>query len=229
MNLFTYTIPVDDGAAPNPFGGFCTLTICKPAIRRTAQAGDWIAGFGSRNAPSGDLSGRLVYAMRVTKVIPMKEYDRLASFLWPSKIPDVTSKDLTRRLGDCIYDFSTIPPTQRIGVHGPANVQVDLGGRNAFVSDHFFYFGSRAIVLPDQLRPILHETQGHKSLANTPYIRSFLDWIGSLHLEPGQLYGWPDYIVPWSNMEECACRSKRVEDEKGAEESVQLTDDGGVP
>jgi len=55
--LFSYTIPIDDGAAPNPFNGFCTLTICKPAIRRVARKGDWIAGLGSKNAPSGDLTG----------------------------------------------------------------------------------------------------------------------------------------------------------------------------
>ena len=67
--LFTYTIPIDDGAAPNPFAGMCSLAICKPGIRRTAQVGDWVAGLGSKNAPSGDLSGRLVYAMRVERVL----------------------------------------------------------------------------------------------------------------------------------------------------------------
>lgn len=46
MRLFSYCIPVDDGAAPNPFWGVCTLAICKPAIRRVAEVGDWIAGVG---------------------------------------------------------------------------------------------------------------------------------------------------------------------------------------
>jgi hypothetical protein len=57
--LFSYTIPIDDGAAPNPFHGMCSLVICKPAIRRVAERGDWIAALGSRNATSGDLSGCL--------------------------------------------------------------------------------------------------------------------------------------------------------------------------
>ena len=35
--LFTYTIPIDDGAAPNPFRGMCSLAICKPRIRREAK------------------------------------------------------------------------------------------------------------------------------------------------------------------------------------------------
>jgi len=58
--LYSYTIPIDDGAAPNPFWGTCTLAICKPAIRRTAKVGNWVVGLGSKNAPSGDLSGKVV-------------------------------------------------------------------------------------------------------------------------------------------------------------------------
>lgn len=69
--LFSYTIPVDDGAAPNPFDGLCTLAICKPKIRSRAKVGDWVAGLGSKNAPSGDLSGRLVYAMKVDEVMSL--------------------------------------------------------------------------------------------------------------------------------------------------------------
>ncbi|MGC9261259.1 MAG: hypothetical protein ACP5I8_14435 [Phycisphaerae bacterium] len=45
--LFTYTIKIDDGAAPNPFHGLCTLVICKPAIRRCAKAGDWVVGLNT--------------------------------------------------------------------------------------------------------------------------------------------------------------------------------------
>jgi len=39
-DLYSYTVRYDDGAAPNPFNGMCTLAICKPAIRRTAAPGD---------------------------------------------------------------------------------------------------------------------------------------------------------------------------------------------
>jgi hypothetical protein len=46
--LFSYTIPVDDGAAPNPFRGMCTLAICKPTIRRVAKKGDWVAAWDRR-------------------------------------------------------------------------------------------------------------------------------------------------------------------------------------
>lgn len=48
--LYSYCIPCDDGAAPNPFEGVCTLVICKPRIRLTAEVGDWIVGTGSKRA-----------------------------------------------------------------------------------------------------------------------------------------------------------------------------------
>lgn len=64
MKLYSYCIPVDDGAAPNPFWGTCTLTICKPKIRRVAQVGDWIVGVGSVNVGGDDYSGKLVVCLR---------------------------------------------------------------------------------------------------------------------------------------------------------------------
>lgn len=196
--LFSYTIPVDDGAAPNPFHGMCSLAICKPGIRRVAQQGDWVAGLGSKNASSGDLSGRLVYAMKVTDVVSQADYDHLANANWPHRIPDVVSRDLADRLGDCIYDFSTgTPPRQRPGVHGQQNVSVDLGGLNVLLSTDFYYFGSRAIPLPAHLIGICHQTQGHRSNSNTQFVDPFVYWLRSLKLGPGQLYGWPDYIVDW--------------------------------
>jgi hypothetical protein len=211
--LFSYTIPVDDGAAPNPFGGLCTLTICKPAIRRVAEKGDWIAGLGSKNAPSGDLSGHLVYTMRVDETMTMAEYDRRVQTDWPLRIPDVTNKDLTRRLGDCIYDFSTTPPTQRSGVHASGNRETDLSGKNAVVSRHFYYFGNKAIPLPKHLLGICHQTQGHRSDSNAAFVQPFIDWIESLKLIAGQIYGWPDFIVEWGDAQNSGCRARKVDGE----------------
>lgn len=147
--LYTYIVRIDDGAAPNPFGGMCSLTICKPKIRSSARAGDWVAGVGSRHAPSGDMSKRLVYAMKVAEVMSLAEYDRRAPKEWPHRIPDMSSCDLAARLGDCIYDFAGPRPKQRAGVHGPANQKTDLGGKNALIATDFYYFGNRAIPIPE--------------------------------------------------------------------------------
>jgi len=197
--LFSYTIPIDDGAAPNPFHGMCSLVICKPAIRRVAERGDWIAGLGSRNAPSGDLSGRLVYAMRVDDVLSLAEYDQQCRLRWRHRIPDISSLDLTERLGDCIYDFSCGDPVQRPGVHGPLNQQRDLSGKNALLSRHFYYFGSRALPLPRHLLEICQQIQGHRSDANDPFFNNFVAWLESGGRTVGQVYGWPDFIVDWGS------------------------------
>lgn len=56
LTLYTYCIPYDDGVAPNPLWGICTLVICKPGIRRVAKKGDWVVGTVSKNTPIGDIS-----------------------------------------------------------------------------------------------------------------------------------------------------------------------------
>jgi hypothetical protein len=213
--LFTYTIPVDDGAAPNPFHGLCTLAICKPGIRGAAKKGDWVAGLGSKRAPSGDLSKRLVYAMRVDESIPFHEYDERAAAAWPHRIPDMSSVDLTRRLGDCIYDCSGTSPKQRPSVHGPANRETDLRGKNVLISRNFYYFGSKAIKLPKELFPICHQGQGHKSRRNDPYLERFAEWLQSLPNRPGEMYGWPDYIVDWDEKNACGgCLPRKSDGEE---------------
>lgn len=200
--LFTYTIPVDDGAAPNPFSGYCTLAICKPGIRRVAKVGDWVAGLGSINAPGGDLSGRLVYAMRVEEVLSLRDYDLQAPARWPSKIPNIHSNALQDRLGDCIYDYSSGSHKLRPSVHNYKNEKTDLRGENVLISKDFYYFGSRAVELPPNLLSIRHQTQGHRSNSNDPYVDEFISWIRTYPMI-GQLYGWPDYIVDWSNNASC--------------------------
>ena len=215
--LFTYTIPVDDGAAPNPFRGICTLAICKPGIRRVAKKGDWVAGLGSKNAPSGDLSKRLVYAMRIGEVISLKDYDQRAPTEWPDRIPNIQSADLWERLGDCIYDYSRRPPTQRPGVHGLGNIETDLSGKNVLISRDFYYLGNRAIKLPKNLHPICHQTQGHRKNSNAAYFEQFVAWVRGLGLAPNQMHGWPDYIPSWSSIDSSgACSARKLDGEVDA-------------
>ena len=211
--LFTYTIPVDDGAAPNPFYGMCSLAICKPGIRRVAQIGDWIVGLGSKNSPSGDRSGQLVYAMRVEEVVTMQEYDLLAPTRWPHRIPNINSLALHERLGDCIYDYSNSVPKQRRSVHDEGNKDTDIGGKNVLISKDFYYFGSKAVPLPSELLKIRHQTQGHKSTSNAPYFMDFVTWIRSVKVNVGQLNGWPDYVIDWSNEVSCgSCTIRKIDD-----------------
>ena len=189
--LFSYCIPYDDGAAPNPFCGICTLVICKPRIRSVAEVGDWIVGTGSVNSPIGDIGRQVVFMMRVSKKMTMQAYDTYSKANFLGKIPCWFSRDIHRRLGDAIYDFSTDPPSIRPSVHNEKHRERDLGGKYALLSDHFFYFGDKPLQLPNHLLPIVKQGSGHRSRANTPYLEDFLDWVISIKLKPNRLYGKP--------------------------------------
>jgi len=124
--------------------------------------------------------------------LTMAEYDSFCQHKLSKKIPNWRSRDYRRRMGDCIYDFSSKPePKLRWSVHSEANRIRDLGGENALLSNYFFYFGDHPIKLPDSLRPIMHTTQGHKSDANQPYLSAFTDWIVGIGYRPNRLYGEP--------------------------------------
>jgi hypothetical protein len=181
MTLFTYCIPVDDGAAPNPFWGICTLVICKPVIRRTAQVGDWVVATGSKHAPGGrDFSKSIVYAMRVTDKMSMSEYDVWCQNNLPNKIPDIRNEDWRMRLGDCIYDFAADEnPAIRPGVHNEGNRPRDTGGKFALLSNHFYYFGSQPKEMPEDFYPIIRNGQGHRAQSNDVYKESFISWLES--------------------------------------------------
>ena len=221
--LFTYIIPIDDGAAPNPFWGICTLNICKPGIRRVAQETDWVAGFGSKKAPSGNLSGKLVYAMKITKVLLMRDYDAFAQASCPRKIPHFSSTDSNDRLGDAIYDFNTSPPFQRRGVHKSANQPTDISGRNCLLSDHFVYFGRNAINLPDDLLPIICQSQGHRSTKNDCYVSDFIKWIEKVMLVEKFVRGEPDYEIDWRLGCGSGCDSRQNDEdiEEGCQSEIK--------
>jgi hypothetical protein len=93
--VFSYVVVSDSGFAPNPFHGVCTLACCKPVIRRHAQVGDLIVGLSTR-------CERVVYAMKVSKVVGFDEYWRDAQGL--AKRPDRSSSAARERRGDNIYE-----------------------------------------------------------------------------------------------------------------------------
>lgn len=193
--IYSYVLRYDDGAAPNPFWGFCTLTICKPVIRRTASVGDWVIGTGSAHAYNNsggrpNMAGQLVYAMKISQKLTLAEYDAFCKENLPDKMPNASAKDWRYRMGDCIYDFSSgMSPQIRGGVHNENNRTRDLGGINALISDHFYYFGEEACPLPLDLLQIVKENQGHKKITNPDLVHKFEHWIAQF--ERNKLYGEP--------------------------------------
>lgn len=196
MTLFSYTIPVDDGAAPNPYWGVLTLAICKPVIRRTAGIGDWIVATGSKNAKMGNLQRQIVYAMKVTDKITLQQYDEYCNRFLPDKIPNIFSDDIRLHVGDCIYDFSDDSEGKlRPSVHGLGNRKTDLGGKNVLLSEHFYYFGDKPINLPKEFWRIIKANQGHKSKSNTDIAEDFTKWIEELGISINKRFGNPQIRI----------------------------------
>jgi hypothetical protein len=192
LTLYSYCLRYDDGAAPNPYWHVCTLAICKPAIRRVAKKGDWVVGIGSKNSPVGDISHKVVYAMEVTRVMTMKEYDAWCRRSLRCKIPHWQSTDFRRKMGDCIYDFTHRGlPGLRSSIHSEANRETDLGGLNVLLSRNFYYFGNRPVPLPRSLWPIAHATQGHKSHAIERFTFGFVEWLKRQGWKRNTLFGEP--------------------------------------
>ena len=79
MSYYSYRLDHDSGLAPNPFGGFCTLVVCKPEIRKSGNlsVGDWIFGTGSKAIEKNtgiQCQRNLIYAMQVGEIIGMNDY-----------------------------------------------------------------------------------------------------------------------------------------------------------
>jgi hypothetical protein len=223
MRLFSYCIPVDDGAAPNPYFEVCTLAICKPVIRRVAEVGDWVVGVGSKNVQGIDYSGNLVYAMKVTDKMTLKEYDEYCRNELNGKIPNVKSSKYEEKVGDCIYDYSLdITGKLRPSVHNYGNRKTDLGGLNVLLSTHFYYFGNKAISIPDYLLGMIKQGQGHKSNSNNHLRLNFIEWIENLGLKINHRYGSPQIRIelrvdPYDGSNTCLIRCKSDKEDEEIE------------
>jgi hypothetical protein len=214
MKLYSYCLRYDGGAAPNPFWGVCTLVICKSKIRLAAEIGDWVVGLGSANSPIGNISTSVVYAMKVTSKLTMREYDQFCRTSLPKKIPQWQSKDFRLRMGDCVYQYGAGEhPVMRPAVHGQRERERDLSGKFALLSKHFYYFGDQPVPLPADLYPIIHATQGHKSKQNQPYAQRFVDWIEGLGYWTNTLYGHPQFTRTSSANEasKSACNPRSIQ------------------
>ena len=185
MALYSYVLRVDDGAAPNPYYGYCTLAICKPSIRRIAKSGDWVIGTGTSEFGKY----KLIYAMKLTeKPITFQEYFEDPRF--KRKKPNFRKRDKNSHLGDNIYKFTENGFKQLPSVHSSGSrenilsKEHDLGKKlqnnRVLVSDNFYYFGKKAIKLPTNLYGLVKKGQGHKSISiSKSKIKEFEEFIKS--------------------------------------------------
>ncbi len=152
--VYMYVVARDFGFAPNPFHGFCSLATCKPAIRSTAQVGDWILGMGGSALRA---VGRCIFAMRVSETRSFDEY--WADPTCRDKRP-VRNGSKKMMVGDNIYHHD--PDGRRWlqedshhshadGTMNMFNLGRDTKTNRVLLSRHFFYFGAVAPPVPDEI------------------------------------------------------------------------------
>ncbi len=171
---YVYKLTSDRGGAPcatSPRSGespLLTLSICKPAIRRTAQRGDRILGITSHSLALSDgyPLNAVIYAAIVEDAVDAREY--------------YAARSPFRSRPDCIYRFhrlnGTIEHTGRTPLHAdPAYRSRDIGqypfyknGRT-LLSREFRYFGPGAVPIPPRLSMLQGMVerlgQGHRVFA----------------------------------------------------------------
>lgn len=188
MGYYSYLVEHDFGLAPNPFGKYCTLAVCKPKIRKSSklQIGDWVIGTGSKaleEISKKKLRHHLIYTMQVSEIILMTEYWSDPRFAY--KKP-VINGPLAVMYGDNFYHKDSSGNwIQEDSAHslydGKINeehLKTDTSGKNVLVAELFYYFGDKAPLIPQQLQDICHTTLGEKKLS-VEKGEQFIDWVKS--------------------------------------------------
>ena len=150
MKLYSYIVVSDNGYAPNPTGGVCTLAYCKPTLRRVAQPGDYIVGLaGSEYRKRVGSAGQdypIIYAMRVTDVIDSKE------LYFNERYRRHRSSDPNAR--------AQVAKTNR-----------------ALVSSDFIYWGGDGPPLPGDFSGLIKKGPGHKCNFSLEVVQAFIKWF----------------------------------------------------
>lgn len=210
MILLSYIVDEDYGFAPNPYWETLTLTTCKspirinaPKLKETHTDGFWIIGTGSIDVhlsagSSKNYAGKLVFAMKVSKIMTLKEYDAFCTPLdsiLHNKIPK-RRKDFRRMVGDCIYRYPLKGkvPIQRPGLHCSDNIEDDLKGGYSLHSDDFYYFGANAVNIPVEFKSFLMKGQGYKRIEDEFLISDFIMWLKNLGFEKNSINGKPQLV-----------------------------------
>ncbi|NIF07101.1 hypothetical protein F3J23_16815 [Chryseobacterium sp. Tr-659] len=185
MKIYSYVVDHDLGLAPNPFGNYCTLAVCKPNIRKSKKLniGDWIVGTGSKaleNIAKRPYISYLIYAMKITEIIPFESYWEDPRFQY--KKPTVNGS-LVTMYGDNFYHKVGDKWIQENSAHSNSNgsvndkhLKTDIEGKNVLISDSFYYFGNNALKIPNEFLEACHTGIGQKIVPES-ITDKFIEWL----------------------------------------------------
>ncbi len=187
MKIYSYRIDHDFGLAPNPFGQYCTVAVCKPRIRRSGnlEIGDWLIGTGSvslEKSTGFNCVSKLIYAMKVSEIITLQEYWEDIRFEYKKPVMVGT---LSSMFGDNFYHLDeennwVQEDCAHRNINGSFNEkhkENDISGENALISELFYYFGDKAPQIQNNLIDVCHTTQGQKIVQTNSLAIEFLNWL----------------------------------------------------
>lgn len=204
MKIYSYMIDHDYGLAPNPFGNYCTIAVCKPNLRKSKnlKIGDWVIGTGSKSLEKSSglkCVSKLIYAMQVSEIIDLNSYWLDPRFQYKKPVMNGT---LTTIFGDNFYCLDEnrnwvqidCAHNNKDGFYNEEHIRKDTGGKNALIAEVFYFFGVNAPQLPENLLRICHTTQGLKIVKPDDLANQFIDWLRN-NFESG-IHGLP---ISWLN------------------------------
>jgi hypothetical protein len=178
--VLCYIAPWDEGLAPNPFGEYCTLALCKPIIRRVAEPHDWIVGLSEK-----DDGYRILYVMIVMAVLSFEEYWNDSYF--QDKKPDLTSSNPVLRVGDNIYQMvegeykqhpsmHTNPDGSKNNGHYNRDLGPNYNNAQVLIGNNFCYFGRSRKEPPSGLNN-LARGRGHRVHKDSSTLSRLRKWF----------------------------------------------------
>jgi hypothetical protein len=194
--VFSYVVARDFGFAPNPFYGVCTIATCKPEIRRSANAGDWVIGTGATHY---GLRDHLVFAMRVSEALDFQAYWDDPRFR--RKRPNLRGS-LKQLYGDNIYHKDSSGRWVQEDSHhsrddgspNQTNMDHDLRVDRVLIGESFAYWGASAPALPASLRGaagICKPGRGHRYSFERPVRVAFFEWLATVMADGAGCLGDP--------------------------------------
>lgn len=180
MKLLKYVMTHDSGLAPNPYFDVCSLALCTPNhMNARLHPGDWVVAHSSSG--SGQ---RLVYAMRLTKVLDMPTY--FSSF--PEKRPHPTGS-FEQQCGDNLYyrdggQWARLPSAEHNTV---SSFRADQG-RQVYLAEgagNYWYFGAASSRpeldgFADLFPWLIKDRQGFSYVRDATRIAAFAEWLNKL-------------------------------------------------
>lgn len=201
MRNFTYKIDHDYGLAPNPFGGFCTLAVCKSDIRKNKnlEVGSWVFGTGAKSV-GAQYFQKLIFCMKVEEKLTFNDYWNDIRFQYKKPI---VNGSLLQMYGDNFYHQDergnwiqeNSAHSLKNGTPNEIHLIRDTGGTFVLISKNFYYFGENAITIPEEFLSAICTNARNMAFAKPQEtVDACIAWLQS-NYEKGILYGDP---ISWS-------------------------------